>query len=114
MIKTKSIYANAEESDGKRILITRWYPRGVKKCKYDEWIRDLSPSADLLKKYKDGKIEWDEFIQLLEKEFKENEKFPAIIDRLRQLSINETITLLCYEPSGSNCHRHMVKNIISH
>lgn len=31
MIKTKSIYDPKEENDGIRILITRYWPRGIKK-----------------------------------------------------------------------------------
>jgi uncharacterized protein YeaO (DUF488 family) len=50
VIKTKSIYEPDEENnDGIRVLITRYYPRGVRKDKFDCWIRELSPSRDLLK-----------------------------------------------------------------
>ena len=58
MIKTKSIYESVEKEDGLRVLITRWYPRGVKREKYDVWVRELPPSALLLKRYKNSEIEW--------------------------------------------------------
>ena len=62
MIKTKSIYdKNPNGNDGLRILIMRHHPRGVKKERYDYWLRELSPSKDLLKRYNEGKIMWDVF-----------------------------------------------------
>ena len=61
MIKTKSIYKPIEEEDGLRVLITRWYPRGVKREKYDIWVRELAPSAELLKRYKNTEVDWDDF-----------------------------------------------------
>jgi len=47
LIKTKSIYDKKELSDGTRILITRYYPRGIGKEKFDRWYRELSPSKCL-------------------------------------------------------------------
>jgi uncharacterized protein YeaO (DUF488 family) len=56
VIKTKSIYDPSEENDdGIRVLVTRFYPRAIKKNKFDCWIRELSPSADLLNNYQQGK-----------------------------------------------------------
>ena len=42
MIRTKSIYDPKEESDGIRILITRYWPRGIKKEHFDKWYKELS------------------------------------------------------------------------
>jgi uncharacterized protein YeaO (DUF488 family) len=39
VIKTKSIYEPTEENDDGRFLITRFYSRGIRKNKYDCWIR---------------------------------------------------------------------------
>ena len=61
MIKTKSIYDLKEESDDIRILITRYSPRGIKKEHFDRWYKELSPSRDLLKKYKINKIDFQTF-----------------------------------------------------
>ena len=62
VIKTKSIYEPTEENDdGIRVLITRYYPSGVKKDKFDCWIRELSPSHNLLKNYQQDKCNWQEF-----------------------------------------------------
>ena len=51
-VKTKSIYEPAEAGDGVRVLITRYYPRGVKKDSFDRWVKALSPSRELLSSYR--------------------------------------------------------------
>jgi uncharacterized protein YeaO (DUF488 family) len=62
VIKTKSIYQPSEENDdGIRVLVTGFYPRGIKKDKFDYSIRELSPSGSLLKNYRQGKYNWVEF-----------------------------------------------------
>ena len=40
MIRTKSIYDPKEENDGIRILITRYWPRGIKKEYFDNGIKN--------------------------------------------------------------------------
>lgn len=112
MIKTKSIYKPIDEEDGLRVLITRWYPRGVKREKYDVWVRELSPSPELLKKYKNSEIKWVDFSASLLLEFKNNLDSVEALYTLRSKGALENITLLCYEKDGEQCHRHLVKNLI--
>lgn len=42
MIKTKRVYDPPDPEDGKRILIDRLWPRGIKKenLKMDEWLNE--------------------------------------------------------------------------
>ena len=112
MIKTKSIYKPVEKEDGLRVLITRWYPRGVKREKYDIWVRELAPSAELLKKYKNSEIKWIDFSKSLLSEFQNNTDSIEAIHALQTKGHMENITLLCHEKDGEPCHRHMVKNLI--
>ncbi len=112
MIKTKSIYKPVEEEDGLRVLITRWYPRGVKRERYDIWVRELAPSAELLKKYKNSEIEWADFSISLLSELRDNLDSIEAIHTLQTKGNMENITLLCHEKDGEPCHRHMVKNLI--
>jgi uncharacterized protein YeaO (DUF488 family) len=112
-IKTKSIYKPASQEDGLRVLITRFYPRGIKKEHFDLWLRELSPSADLLKKYKQGEIKWDDFVVQLKHELT-NIASRETINKLSNdaKNLNRDITLLCYEPDNQPCHRYIVKDII--
>ncbi len=112
MIKTKSIYKPVEEEDGLRVLITRWYPRGVKRERYDIWVRGLSPSPELLKKYKNSEIKWNDFTMSLLSELRGNMDSIEAIHTLQIKGNMENITLLCHEKDGEPCHRHMIKNLI--
>lgn len=112
MIKTKSIYEAAGKSDGWRILVTRYHPRGVKRQWYDAWVRSLAPSAALLKRYKGGDVQWPEFEKLLVSELAANTDAVAIINSLHRYTRRRPATLLCYEPEGEPCHRHLLKKII--
>ncbi len=112
MIKTKSIYKPIEEEDGLRVLITRWYPRGVKREKYDIWVRELAPSAELLKRYKNTEVDWDDFKITLLSELRDNMDSVEAIHALQARSNMQDITLLCYEKDGCPCHRHMVRELV--
>ena len=112
MIKTKSIYSPIDKDDGLRVLITRFYPRGVKREKYDIWIRPLSPSAELLKKFKNSDIIWEDFKSSLLEEICTNIDSVEAIRTLHMYNTTQDITLLCYEKDGSPCHRYMVRDLI--
>ena len=112
MIRTKSIYKQADEEDGLRVLITRFYPRGVKREKYDIWVRSLAPSAELLKRYKNTEIDWDDFKTTLFYELRDNIDSVEAIYTLQTKNMMQNVTLLCYEKDGCPCHRHMVRDLI--
>lgn len=112
MIKTKSIYKPVEEEDGLRVLITRWYPRGVKREKYDIWVRELAPSAELLKRYKNSEIEWCDFSSTLLSEIRDSMDSIEAIYALQTQNNMQNITLLCHEKDGYPCHRHMIRDLI--
>ncbi len=112
VLLTKSIFEPAEEEDGIRILITRFYPRGVKKDRFDEWVRVLSPSSELLMSYKRGEKDWESFKRQFILELRDSLDSQEAILTLNQLSKIYDITLLCYEKSGTPCHRHLVRDII--
>jgi uncharacterized protein YeaO (DUF488 family) len=111
-INTKSIFQPADPADGLRVLITRFYPRGVRKGHFDLWLRELSPSADLLMRYKNGKIDWQTFVRALKHELYSNTDSWQTINVLNEDAKNGGITLLCYERSNQPCHRHIVRDII--
>ncbi|MGI0091936.1 MAG: DUF488 domain-containing protein [Nitrososphaerales archaeon] len=112
MIKTKSVYDSKSRGDGKRILITRHYPRFHKKLDYDEWYRLLAPSRGLLNSYRSKDITWKQFRLAFLKELSAEEAKEEI-DKLAKLGRNRNVTLLCYEREGERCHRHIVRALIA-
>ena len=113
MIKTKSIYRSKERKDGKRILISRLHPRGIKKSHYDEWLKELSPSIELVHEYKNGKITWKKFLSNYKSEISKNLQSLELIKQLRKQGKVDDVTLLCFEADGEPCHRHLLREIIN-
>src|SRR5690349_14781521 len=62
-IKLKRAYERPARGDGRRILIDRLWPRGVKKANaaIDEWIKDLAPSTALRKWFGHDPARWKKF-----------------------------------------------------
>ncbi len=112
MLKTKSIYKPKERGNGKRILVSRLHPRGVKKSQYDVWLKELSPSLELIHEYKNDKITWKTFFSRYKKELQENLMAIEIMQELYKKSKASNVTLLCFEPDGVPCHRHLLREII--
>lgn len=115
-IKTKSVYDPAEESDGVRILVTRYHPRikGFKKgVGYQEWLKRVSPIGPAIKKLKAGKMTEREFgKQYLT--YLNSSDVQGDLDHIHELlRSGKTVTLLCYEPEGKFCHRHLLKEYLS-
>ncbi|MDH5569598.1 MAG: DUF488 family protein [Nitrosopumilus sp.] len=112
MIRTKSIYEPKEELDDLRILITRFYPRGIKKTHFDLWKKELAPSKQLLKDYKTKKKTWEEFTESFQSELKDQKESIETIKDLKIKAKSNNITLLCYEKEGESCHRHLLKKLL--
>lgn len=112
VVRTKSIFQPREAADGIRVLITRYYPRGVKKEHFEEWVQPLSPSPTLLFKYKQGECDWNGFKVNFLLELRENIDSLDAIYALNEAVKSTDITLLCYEKDGQPCHRHLVKDLI--
>ena len=107
MIKIKSILDKKSEDDGVRICVMRFVKSFYD---YDEWLRDLAPSIELLNDYRNKKIDWSEY----EKRYlKEMESKKELISELKKRSDNgEVISLLCWEKDDRFCHRRLLKNLI--
>ena len=63
MIKIKRVYEPSSHDDGKRILIDRLWPRGLKKedARIDEWLKEVAPSSELRKWFDHDPDKWAEF-----------------------------------------------------
>lgn len=48
-IGIKRVYEPWDESDGKRVLVDRLWPRGIskEKARLEEWLKDIAPSTEL-------------------------------------------------------------------
>jgi uncharacterized protein YeaO (DUF488 family) len=110
-IHTKSVYSPAELTDGRRVLTTQYWPRGISKSAVDEYVRRLGPSRDLLRGFKRGEISWDTYKDRYLQEMQE-EDARAEIRRLANLVQRETVTILCVCKDESKCHRTLLRDLI--
>ena len=112
MVKTKCLYDPVGQSDGDRILVTRYWPRGVsREClSITDWLPNLAPSKELLKDWKGQRVSWQEYTVRYHKEMRSKQK---TIRDLANSAKRGTITLLCYEREDNPCcHRHLLKRLI--
>lgn len=93
MVSIKRIYDPPSPGDGKRVLVDRLWPRGIKKddVKIDEWLKDIAPSDALRKWFGHDPAKWSVFKEKYKNELK---KKTEIVDRLRSESRKRTVTLL--------------------
>lgn len=92
-VKAKRIYEPVETTDGKRILIDRLWPRGMKNetAHLDGWLKDVAPSTELRKWFHHDAAEWQEFTARYTLELKENSAVSTLIDIIHK---NKIVTLL--------------------
>lgn len=74
MIKTKRVYVPVSADDGKRFLVDRLWPRGIKKEKLqlEQWNKEVAPSNELRKRFSHDSSEWNEFCNLYYRELENN------------------------------------------
>ncbi len=89
------IYDDALPSDGKRVLVDRVWPRGIRKedARLDEWLRDVAPSTELRRWYGHEPGRFDEFRERYLAELREPER-QAAAQHLRELAESADLTLL--------------------
>lgn len=65
MIKIKRAYEEPEPADGRRVLVDRFWPRGLKKeaLQLDDWIKEVAPSDALRRWFGHDPQRWDAFKQ---------------------------------------------------
>ena len=117
MIKTKSVYHDPKEpEDGYRLLVMRYWPRGVKRAHVDRWLKELGPSSSLLGAYREGKIDWPTFAACYRSEVSGTERGPLLMEEVGGLEeMHGTVTLLCHEDlakPNSHCHRQILKELL--
>lgn len=62
-IEIKCVYEKPMQTDGRRILVDRLWPRGLSKedAKIDFWAREVSPTTELRRWYAHDPQRWSEF-----------------------------------------------------
>jgi uncharacterized protein YeaO (DUF488 family) len=93
MILLKRAYDLSTRADGKRLLVERLWPRGIKKSALplDEWVKDVAPSTELRKWFSHDPAKWTEFRRRYRAELATK---PGIWKPLLEATRKSTITLI--------------------
>jgi len=111
-IATKRVYEPAVPADGTRVLIMRYWPRGIRREKVDRWLRDLAPVIPLLRAFLDGKITWAQYRPRYRAGLKRPEAQAALAE-VRALARTGPVTLLCGCPDERRCHRSLLRDYLT-
>ena len=93
MILLKRAYDRSTRADGKRLLVERLWPRGIKKSDLplDDWVKDIAPSTELRKWFSHDPAKWTEFRRRYRAELVTK---PEIWKPLLEAARKSTITLV--------------------
>ncbi|NMO37200.1 DUF488 family protein [Streptomyces sp. GMY01] len=94
-ITYRRVYEDTSPEDGKRVLVDRVWPRGMRKedAHLDEWLRDVAPSTDLRHWYGHEPSRFDEFRRRYLAELRDAGHREAV-GHLRDLADHDRLTLL--------------------
>lgn len=94
-VRARRVYEPPEQSDGKRVLVDRLWPRGLSKEKahLDEWLKAVAPSDELRRWYGHQPERFAEFKRRYEDELGEPERAQAL-RHLREVVRSGPVTLL--------------------
>lgn len=112
MILHASVY-EPELHQGFKVLVMRYWPRGISRSRVDLWLREAAPSRELLHAYTHDGLGWAEFDRLYRGELSQR---PAVLSDIRALEqTHGCLTLLCHEriPPREHCHRQILAGLLN-
>jgi uncharacterized protein YeaO (DUF488 family) len=95
VVRIRQVYDKAEPGDGRRVLVDRLWPRGLRRdpASFDEWLRAVAPSDGLRRWYRHEPALFAEFTERYLAELDEPERAVAV-RRLREYATTGPLTLL--------------------
>lgn len=111
MLKLKRVYDPPSRDDGKRILVDRLWPRGIKRgdAKIDEWLKDIAPSNELRRWFSHEPSKWQEFKAKYREELKGKTE---LIERIQKEAKKGTVTLLFAARDAEHNNAVVLKEVI--
>jgi uncharacterized protein YeaO (DUF488 family) len=92
LIRVARVYDDVDTDDGRRVLIDRLWPRGIRKDdpRVGTWCKDVAPSKELREWYQHKPERFEEFASRYEAELCDS---PAL-EELRKLTKRGVVTLV--------------------
>ncbi len=113
MVRIKRIYDPPMPDDGKRILVDRLWPRGIKKedLYIDEWLRDIAPSDRLRAWFGHDPSKWREFRNRYIRELRTKQE---LVKQLRHDAKKGVVTLLFAAKDCEHANVAVLREVLSH
>jgi uncharacterized protein YeaO (DUF488 family) len=94
-VRVRRVYEEPEPQDGRRVLVDRLWPRGLRKdaARFDEWAKDVAPSSELRTWYGHDPEKFGEFCRRYTAELAQGTS-GAALDHLAALTAAGPVTLL--------------------
>ena len=118
LLISKHARIRPEPSDGTRLLVMRYWPRGVRRDRFDAWLRELAPSPELLRWCWAQEVRPDHDADTYAATWKaryvrEMSDRRELIEELRgRHEAGETISILCSCHDADRCHRKVLADLI--
>ena len=103
-INCKRVYDPESPADGRRILVERLWPRGMRKSELraDLWQKDVAPSTELRKWYGHEVSRWQEFRRRYREELDANQDaWRPILDDARERNVTLLYSARDVEHNGA-------------
>lgn len=115
-LKTKRVYETAAEEDGRRILVDRLWPRGMKKerARLDEWAKVITPSPELRKLYHAGEMPFEGFEAAYLDELEANDEAKAFAQKLQGYLAEGDVTLVYATKDTEQNHVQVLERWLRH
>jgi uncharacterized protein YeaO (DUF488 family) len=110
-LATKCIHDPRSPEDGLRVLVMRFWPRGVARDRVDLWLREVGTTPELIRQWKTGAIRWTEFRRAYQRGLQDPAARQAITE-IRKLLSEKAVTLLCSCRDEARCHRSILRQAI--
>jgi uncharacterized protein YeaO (DUF488 family) len=113
VVRVKRAYDEPDPTDGRRVLVDRLWPRGLKKqaAAVDEWIRDIAPSTDLRRWYGHAPARFAQFTDRYRAELANGQHADAL-DRLRTLAQAGPLTILTATRDVEHAHTAVLVELL--
>jgi uncharacterized protein YeaO (DUF488 family) len=101
-IRVKRVYGPARREDGRRFLVDRLWPRGIKRERLalDAWVKEVAPSDTLRRWFAHDPHRWDEFRHRYAAEL---DRRPEAWGPILEAARTGTVTLV-YSARDSRCN----------
>jgi uncharacterized protein YeaO (DUF488 family) len=94
-VRIRRAYEAPSSDDGRRVLVERLWPRGIKKedLRIDAWLRDVAPSNELRRWFQHDPARWGEFQRRYRQELRGGRQ-QELIDDLAEQASQGNLTLI--------------------